>query len=83
MPVCVCVCFHQIVEESPFQMEATLSGDASGAAQQRTTAAGLLTPPLLALLKSAPTADTRRQAVAVLNLMARDLPAGILDHIDE
>ncbi len=77
-------CTAQVVEESPVQMEATMpAAGTTGAAGEATCSASvLLVPPLLQLLQTAATGDIRRQAVACLNLMARDMTAGIATNLD-
>ncbi len=79
----------QVVEESPVQMEVSVPVPAApgspappAPAAQSAASSSLLAPLLLKLLQAAPSADVKRQAVAVLNLMARDMPAGIAQNLD-
>lgn len=66
----------QVVEDSPVQMDVSIPS-AGGK-----SASALLVPPLLTLLK-AQDAGVRKQAAACLNLMARDMPGGLVDSLDK
>lgn len=72
-------CAPQIVEESPIQMEISVPPPNPGEAAA--PASVHLVPALLRLLQTAPP-DLKRQALAVLNLMTRDMPPGIATHLD-
>lgn len=65
----------QILEDHPTKIEAPVLS-AGGA-----PASTIVVPPLLRLMQS-PSEDVRRSAVACLNMMAPDMPKGLIDNID-
>mmetsp|Transcript_21721 Transcript_21721/g.47478 ORF Transcript_21721/g.47478 Transcript_21721/m.47478 type:complete len:916 (+) Transcript_21721:105-2852(+) len=68
---------YKIIEDHPSQMEVQLSAVPGTSATASSTLCGLL----LKLMQS-PHVDIRRQSVACLNLLAKDMPAGLLDSLD-
>jgi hypothetical protein len=69
---------YKIIEDSPGQLQAAIDlEDGSG----QTTACAMLTGTLIALMQS-PHVNLRSQAVACLNLLARDMPTPLVNSFD-
>jgi hypothetical protein len=69
------MCLAQVCEDSPLRVEDRITSAGNMQASR------LLLPPVLQLFGH-PTADIRRQAVSIFNMLVHDMPSGLIDTLD-